>query len=797
MSSVPLRQRSSAKKENKPKSTKQHTARSKENKNAKDDGTPAASALPTPAHKSASTNGDAELSSSATWASGMLVGAAAFAVYLHTAYPSVSGGDPGELMVAACNWGVAHPPGYPLFTVLSALFVHTLPMGSPAWRVHVCSAALSATAAALLYLSVLRVTRGNWAGGLLAGLGFAFAPTVWWYAIQAEVFPLNNAILGAILLLAVLFFEQIAILREGAHRTKSAAKGSSAAGAAFAEEERLALKYAYWGAFFCGLALTNQHTTVFYVAAVVLTVVLTLIFNRLLSGVVVLRLTVSILAGVAPYLYLPLASSRRPMDSWGDQRSWQGFVHHFLRREYGTFQLAADSLGANPGMLFRLQLYFRSLMTEEGLFVVPLLAALGAIWMLLPSCRLRLVQACLLLGYLLYVGVFHYLANLNPLEPLYLGVQARFWIQANLYVFFWAGVGLHCVGVLLTRLRSTSGFPFVTGKLVTVLSCLVAMAFVSAQLGLHWHQRNHRDSKVFAAFGTSSLRSFPDNAVVFLNGDLNNNLIKYPQQCEGMRRNLTLVSLQLMSWNWFVPMQRHNYPAVTFPKEVYHPFLPEGFSLAQFMAANWKKHSFFLCGPFKDGDQSHVGLYETVPFGLCDRIVRAPLPGQRVKIDVARFRRGVLSVPSDEETGPYDASRYTADSWETVAFLDIWRRRLYVASWSAFQYNQDRNNTELLRVAAMAFDRAFPSPSLEAVWLRLGVTKAEHYRDSGVVFGQESERRHQLGDSKGRQRYERKMMRQWTEFLRLEPDNAEISPLVRGQINPYVGAKIEGALDAT
>jgi hypothetical protein len=41
-------------------------------------------------------------------------------------------------------------------------------------------------------------------------------------------------------------------------------------------------------------------------------------------------------------------------------------------------------------------------------------------------------------AYTLYMLVFHYLANLN-LNPLFLGVQARFWQQANEHVFLWAG----------------------------------------------------------------------------------------------------------------------------------------------------------------------------------------------------------------------------------------------------------------------------------------------------------------------------------------------------------------------
>jgi hypothetical protein len=40
-------------------------------------------------------------------------------VYLTTLFPSVPGGDSGELLAEACQFGVAHPPGYPLFILLS------------------------------------------------------------------------------------------------------------------------------------------------------------------------------------------------------------------------------------------------------------------------------------------------------------------------------------------------------------------------------------------------------------------------------------------------------------------------------------------------------------------------------------------------------------------------------------------------------------------------------------------------------------------------------------------------------
>lgn len=62
-------------------------------------------------------------------------------VYTRTLYPSIAGGDSGELVAEACHLGVAHPPGYPLYTMLVHAFTRLLPLGgSIAWRANLFSA---------------------------------------------------------------------------------------------------------------------------------------------------------------------------------------------------------------------------------------------------------------------------------------------------------------------------------------------------------------------------------------------------------------------------------------------------------------------------------------------------------------------------------------------------------------------------------------------------------------------------------------------------------------------------------
>ena len=94
---------------------------------------------------------------------GTLLGIAALGAYAFTPHPSVPGGDSWELIAVAYTSGTAHPPGYPLYTLLARLFT-LIPFGTVAWRVNALSAVLDASAAVVLFVAVTRWTRTVWAG---------------------------------------------------------------------------------------------------------------------------------------------------------------------------------------------------------------------------------------------------------------------------------------------------------------------------------------------------------------------------------------------------------------------------------------------------------------------------------------------------------------------------------------------------------------------------------------------------------------------------------------------------------
>jgi len=131
----------------------------------------------------------------------------AFFVYAWTVAPNVTLLDSGEFMVAAQHFGVAHPPGYPLWTLLVWLF-QLLPLGNAAWEINLFSSvcgALAVGVGTMLFSSSTRWMLGDalnrWRGllsivTLSIGLLFAFSFSLWSQATITEVYTLHALLIG-------------------------------------------------------------------------------------------------------------------------------------------------------------------------------------------------------------------------------------------------------------------------------------------------------------------------------------------------------------------------------------------------------------------------------------------------------------------------------------------------------------------------------------------------------------------------------------------------------------------------
>lgn len=311
----------------------------------------------------------------------VIVSSAALIVYLLTITPSLSylSPDGSELATVPAILGLAHSPGYPVYTWLGYLF-SLLPVRDVAFRINLMSAVMAAMATGGLYLVGIRllpdghlgdggferfIRRTACAGSSLA---LAFSPTFWSQALIAEVYTTNAAFI---------VFTLLALLRW--------------------ERTQKALDF-FWFALLLGLSSGTHISTLGFGLGMAIFVLMTS-WRVLINWRWWLAALAGFGLGIAQYAWLPLkaftlndAQMLRAAPT-----TWQGFYNYTL----GAFSQMrfAFSLGELPG---RLVLYFSMLIDELGWFFLAL-GAIGLFSLLLRRPR----HFFLLVGmYLVHIWFF-------------------------------------------------------------------------------------------------------------------------------------------------------------------------------------------------------------------------------------------------------------------------------------------------------------------------------------------------------------------------------------------------------
>lgn len=631
-----------------------------------------------------------------------IIGAAAaaiFAVYAYTLSPSIAGGDSGEIVAEGCQLGIAHPPGYPLITVIIH-FISRLPLlGSVAYRVNTFCALCTAVASFLIGSTVFRLSPASplpsLAGAILAMTTFSFSPLIWQYALTAEVFPLNTLFAALILYLTVRF----------------SMSGSGCR------------TMALIGSLTCGLALCNQHTIILYEAPLVLWLMVLMRRALFTDRAFLSRMTAAFFIGLLPYAYLPLSALFNPRPgSWGDLASVGGFLHHFLRKDYGTFRLFSGAAGKDTeGLWQRNEAYVNDLMNTQSLQVCAALAVVGLVCSILmprsntsnitsageldqaakpskaskklrkPEVAVVVNQAAsgscgqglqvsaaeaawtplvLLLTQLFYLFVFHSLSNLPLKDKLLYGVHQRFWMQPNVLTFIWVGVGfnalLHLLWTAFCKMSTANTESSNTRKLFIAMALVISVCLSGLQLRNAFPQANQRDSYHFNQYASAVLSPLPPNAVLLINYDQQWTSVRYMQLCEGYRTDVTAIQLSMMTYRWF-QTKLQLYPHLTFPGRFLSyersPLISSdrAFTVLQFLKANDDKE-VFLGGKLSYADSELGKTYDLQPVGLVSKFTLLEAePNGTVYTALARhsWEKVVSALPALP-----DLSKYPEETWE-------------------------------------------------------------------------------------------------------------------------------------
>jgi len=276
-----------------------------------------------------------------------------FASYILTLYPTISPyRDSGDLISAAWTLGVAHPPGYPLYSLIGKIFLTIIPFGNAAYRVNLMSAVAGAAAVAVL----LKRFKGFTAGIILLSLGFTIP--FWRLSLVSEMYSVNG------------FFVALAI--------------AAVLNAVYSADHREIFRNFALAFFLVGIASGNHLTAVLILPPAALAVYLVAkknSFAQLLSFTNLLYLAAFFALGASVFLYLPLRSIRGAVVNWGDPSNLERFLRVVTRADYGGLKLHPEESAFvwNLRSVFEQLLFYLKLLRLRFGMVPIFFAAVGAL----------------------------------------------------------------------------------------------------------------------------------------------------------------------------------------------------------------------------------------------------------------------------------------------------------------------------------------------------------------------------------------------------------------------------------
>jgi len=245
---------------------------------------------------------------------GLVVGIPTFLLYWRTLMPDVGFWDTAEFQAVGPVLGIAHPTGYPAYTLLAwVASVLLQPFGNEALRANLLSAIVTTVAVSLVAAIVTRLT-GRIIIGIATGFALALGGETWAIGLRADPHALHLMLATLILLLLIVWQDQVA------------SKGRPN-------------PWLFAAAVMFGVSLGNHALTILLAPGIAIFVLLVqprilLDWKLILACVAGLAITT-----IAIYAYLPLRSAMDPPLDYANPVTWENFRYLVFAEQFrGDFK---------------------------------------------------------------------------------------------------------------------------------------------------------------------------------------------------------------------------------------------------------------------------------------------------------------------------------------------------------------------------------------------------------------------------------------------------------------------------
>ena len=463
----------------------------------------------------------------------------ALVVYILTLCPTTNFIDSGELATVASTLSIAHPTGYPLFTLLAWMFAH-LPLGLRTIVQLNLMAAVFCSLALFFFFRFLvfflsRFSLNGSAGSsgekgsvterslvvvfvpaLVGTALLAFSETFWSQAVAIEVYSVHVCFLALLLLL---FTKAIDVATDKGGESGSGKPARSQIGP--------------WRgfAFALGLSFANHMTTIVLAPAFLYLYFATQGFSspawKRLG-----RLVVPFLLGLSVYLYLPLRAGAQPLLNWGDPQTAETFFRHVFAKQYTVWIFSSGETASR-----QIQYFLNTLAPEFAYF--PIALAIIGVWSLLGKKRRKVLVFTLLL----FLGCVLFAINYDIHD-----IDSYF-LLAYFTIAIWCAQG---VSTILASIRSRS-----------ILAVAVAAGFIGCSVLVLSNYRSVDESKTFLVedYTKDIFRSIGQNGIVLTyEWDYFVSAAYYFQIVENVRPDVVIIDKELLRRSWYFKQLQHRYP---------------------------------------------------------------------------------------------------------------------------------------------------------------------------------------------------------------------------------------------
>ncbi|MBI5731565.1 MAG: DUF2723 domain-containing protein [Ignavibacteriales bacterium] len=463
----------------------------------------------------------------------LMTGLLVAAVYLLTMAPSVIQIDSGELASVQATLGIAHPTGYPLFTIIGYFFLK-LPL--PFTKIF------QANLLALVWctLGVLFFTKSAFI--ILSNIGFEIEPqkkksksinkSIVLESFEKNIFLITSAVLsGLILAFSKTYWSQSTSVEVYSLQIFLFALIIFSTLHAYYSEHKLVDWI--WVALSLALGFSNHMTTLLTLPFVAILFFQKEKFNAQSIKKILLMVAVFFPLVITFYLYLPLRASSNPKINWGNPVNFENLFRHVSGKQYQVWLFASMDAAEK-----QLGYFLRNFASEFGYFG----ALLGLIGIFYVYKYMRKMFYALIATFIFSVM---YSINYDIVD-----IDSYFLLAYIIFSFFAA------FGILKNLL-------YLKHKFNTKTAIVTSIVISLFPLMLNFSNVDQSGVYTFEDYTKAVLNNTEKNSIIFsYQWDYLVSPSYYFQTVENFRKDVCVIDKELLRRSWYYNQLKRNHQDV-------------------------------------------------------------------------------------------------------------------------------------------------------------------------------------------------------------------------------------------